>query len=67
VSETSVGTKAFESLGSQLNTSLDRLKTGKIATVKITGTTATGALANATATDRPIKFEKVNGEWKIAQ
>ena len=67
VSETSVGKKAFESLGSQLNTSLDRLKTGKLATVKITGTTATGALANATATDRPIKFEKVNGEWKIAQ
>ena len=67
VSETSVGKKAFKSLGKQLNESLDRLKNGKLATVSITGTTATGALANATATDRPIKFAKVGGEWKIAQ
>jgi hypothetical protein len=67
VSETATGKKAFESLGQQLNASLDRLKSGKLATVKISGTTATAALANATATDRPIKFEKVNGEWKIAQ
>ena len=67
VSETPTGKKAFESLGQQLNDSLARLKNGKLATVVIKGNTATGSLANATATDRPIKFVKVNGDWKIAQ
>lgn len=67
VSETPTGKKAFESLGQQLDDSLKRLKSGKLATVVIKGNTATGALLNATSTDKPIKFVKVNGDWKIAQ
>lgn len=67
VSETPTGKKAFDSLGEQLDTSLGRLKNGKLATVVIKGNTATGELANAAPTDKPIKFAKVNGEWKIAQ
>ena len=67
VAQTATGKKAFGSLGQQLDASLGRLKNGKLATVVIKGDTATAALLNATATDRPIKFQKVNGDWKISE
>ncbi|MCX6387106.1 MAG: hypothetical protein NTX07_00070 [Solirubrobacterales bacterium] len=67
LSKTPQGKAAFDSLGKQLDASLGRLKNGKLVKIKVNGNTATASVTPLQPNDKPVKFEKVNGTWKISQ
>ena len=66
IEKTPQGKAIFKNLRDQLATTFGRLKTAKVTNVKITGDTATASLTPVRAGEQPIKFKKVDGEWKLA-
>jgi len=64
---TPAGKASFDQLSKQLDQSLSRLGKGKLDKITITGDTAVATVNPSQPGDKPIKFQKVNGSWKISE
>lgn len=67
INSTPAGRAAFASLKAQLSQSLARLESGQLGRIQVTGDRAVAAITGAKPADAPVRFQKLDGHWKIAQ